>query len=228
MNSFNDLINQANQMLTCGPACMQNQKTSQLEENYIDAETNMVNAPQKVYLAKKELITYKDGESGYNEYIDKELISQADAIASAYQEKFNTDINNIQNSINTYKGLFVNLNNVFDLFKKYELENKELEKTLKIKSSDILTNDRKTFYEDEGIGKLKTYYYIFLFIYIFVVIVFLLSTFLVKTSVKISTRIFILFLMIIYPFICYILLEILKYIYTHIKYFFSSNVYRNM
>ena len=228
MNSFNDLINQANQMLICGPDCMQNQKSAQLEQNYIDAETNMINAPQNVYLAKKEFITYKEGEAGYNEYIDKELTGQSEEIAKAYQEKFNTDVDSIQNSINTYRGLYINLNNVLDLFKKYELENKELEKILKNTSSDILTNDRKTFYEDQGISKLKTYYYVFLFTYIFVVIVFLLSTFLVKTTVKISTRLFILFFMILYPFICYFLLEILKYIYTHIKYYFSSNVYRTM
>ena len=228
MDSFNDLLNQANQMLTCGPSCMQDQKSAQLEQNYIDAETNMINAPQQVYLAKKEFITYKDGDSGYNDYLDEELNGKAGLIATTFQEKFNTDVNTIQNSINIYTGLYVNLNNVMDLFKKYELENKELEQILKNKSSDIQTNDRKTFYEDQGITKLKTYYFIILFVYIFVVIVFLLSIFLVKTNVKLSTRLFILFLMIIYPFICYILLEILKKIYTHVKYYFSSNVYRTL
>uniref|UniRef100_A0A6C0JK27 Uncharacterized protein n=1 Tax=viral metagenome TaxID=1070528 RepID=A0A6C0JK27_9ZZZZ len=225
LNNFNDLMNQANQLLTCGPSCMQQQKSQQLEQNYLDAETNMVNAPQKLFSAKKAYITYTQGETGYNDYMDKDLQEKADAIASAYQTKFNTDVSVAKNQINTYDGLVINFNNVVDLYKKYKRENNELEKKLKARSSDTLTNDRKTYYEDQGISRLKTYYYFLLFVYAFIVLVFLLAIFLVKTNVKITTRIFILFLLIIYPFVCIWVFHLLYKLFNYIKSYDPKNVY---
>jgi hypothetical protein len=112
------------------------------------------------------------------------------------------------------------------LYKKYKKENSDLEKKLKIVYSDTLTNDRKNYYEDQGINRIRTYYYFLLFVYVFIVFVFLLSVFLVKTDVKMRTRLFILFLLIIYPFVCYWFFYFLHKIFVYIKRYFSNNVYR--
>jgi hypothetical protein len=228
LNNFNDLMTQANQLLTCGPSCMQQQKSQQLEQNYLNAETNVVNAPQQLFTAKKEFITYTKGESGYNQYIDSQLQEKADEIAITYQAKINNDINNIKTEMKIYDGLLINFNNVVDLYKKYKIENDDLEKKLNVSTSDILTNDRKTYYEEQGINRLKTFYMFFLFIYGFIVLVFLIAIFLVKTNVKLSIRIFILFLLIIYPFVCYWIFHLLYELFLHIKSFFPNNVYRNL
>lgn len=228
LNNFNDLINQANQLITCGPSCQQSQTSSQLKQNYLNAETNMISAPQQLFNAQKEYITYTKGVSGYNEFMDKELQTKADAIANTYQKKIDDEINVIKQKIQTYDGLSTNFNNLVDLYKKYKKENHMLETKLKDKSSDILTNDRKTYYEDQGISTLNTYNYFLIGVYAFIIIVFLLSIFLVKTSVKLSGRIFILILMVIYPFICYGFFHLLYKMYNRVKEYLPSNAYRNL
>jgi hypothetical protein len=228
INDFNNFITQASESIACGPSCKEKEKSQQLEKNYLDAETNVVSAPQQLFTAKKEYITYTQGESGYNEYIDKELNEKAENIASSYQTKFNNSVNTIKTNIQIYDGLLINFNNVVDLYKKYKKENTDLEKNLKITYSDTLTNDRKNYYEDQGINRIKTYYYFLLFVYIFIVFVFLLSVFLVKTDVKLSIRLLILFLLIIYPFVCYWFFIILQKVFVEVKSYFPNNVYRNL
>jgi hypothetical protein len=228
IDDFNNFITQASESIACGPSCKEKEKSQQLEKNYLDAETNVVSAPQQLFTAKKEYITYTQGETGYNEYIDKELNEKAETIATSYQTKFNNSVNTIKTNIQIYDGLLINFNNVVDLYKKYKKENTDLEKKLKITYSDTLTNDRKNYYEDQGINRIKTYYYFLLFVYVFIVFVFLLSVFLVKTDVKFSIRLLILFLLIIYPFVCYWVFIILQKLFVEVKSYFPNNVYRNL
>jgi hypothetical protein len=228
IDDFNNFITQASESIACGPSCKEKEKSQQLEKNYLDAETNVVSAPQQLFTAKKEYITYTQGESGYNEYIDKELQNKAETIANSYQTKFNNSVNTIKTNIQIYDGLLINFNNVVDLYKKYKKENTDLEKKLKITYSDTLTNDRKNYYEDQGINRIKTYYHFLLFVYVFIVFVFLLSVFLVKTDVKLRIRLLILFLLIIYPFVCYWVFIILQKVFLDVKSYFPNNVYGNL
>jgi hypothetical protein len=228
LDNFNELMNQANQIITCGPSCMQQNKSQKLEQNYLDAETNMVKAPQQLFTAKKEFLTYTKGENGYNQYINSQLQEKADGIAKTYQTKINDDITKIKTQLKTYNGLLLNFMNVYDLYKKYKVENAMLEKKLKGKTSDTLTNDRKTYYEEQGINNLKFFYIIFLCIYGFIVLVFLLSIFLVKTSLKFSIRIVIFVLLVIYPFVCYWIFHLLYKFFIYIKSYFPKNVYNNL
>ncbi len=210
INDFNNFLTKANETISCGPSCMEQQQSQQL------------------FTAKKEYITYKQGDSGYNEYIDKELQNNAETIASSYQTKFNKSADTVKTNIQIYDGLLINFNNVVDLYKKYKKENNDLEKKLKIKSSDTLTNDRKNYYEDQGVNRLKMYYYFLLFIYVFIVFIFLLSVFLVKTDVKLSIRLLILFLLIIYPFVSYWIFNFLQNFFLRVNSYFPNNVYRNL
>lgn len=73
LTEFNNLMNLANETISCGPTCVQNKKTQELEKTYLDAEANMVSAPEQLFSAKKDFITFTQGESVYNEYIDNEL-----------------------------------------------------------------------------------------------------------------------------------------------------------
>jgi len=228
IDDFNNFITQASESIACGPSCKEKEKSQQLEKNYLDAETNVVSAPQQLFTAKKEYITYTQGESGYNEYIDKELQNKAETIANSYQTKFNNSVNTIKTNIQIYDGLLINFNNVVDLYKKYKKENTDLEKKLKITYSDTLTNDRKNYYEDQGINRIKTYYYFLLFVYVFIVFVFLLSVFLVKTDVKLRIRLLILFLLIIYPFVCYWVFNFLQKVFLRVKSYFPNNIYGNL
>jgi len=225
LNEFNSLMEQANESISCDAACMQKQKQEDLLKQYLDAETNVVNAPENLITKRRDYITFTQGDNAYNEFIKNELQNKADSIVKTYQSKFDHDVNLILTNIKSYHGFLINYNNVVDLYKKYKIENDELEKQLKITTSDTLTNDRKTFYEDEGLNRLRVYYYFFLFIYIFIVFIFLLSTFLVNTNVKISNRLLILFLLIVYPIVCFWLFRLFKNMFMRSMDYLPKNVY---
>jgi hypothetical protein len=218
LDNFNNLINLANQAISCGPSCQNEKQAQQLQQMYLTAQANVASAPQQLTTATKDYITYTQGESGYNNYIDTELQKQANSIVDAFQKNFNDNVNKIITNLNSYNGVVINFDNIFDLYTKYKMDNNKLEASQKTTYSDTLTNDRKSYYEDEGLKKLKNYYYFFLFIYIFVIVVFILSIFLVNTNVKFMTRIFILILLILYPFVCY---WIVHFLYMIWKYFAS-------
>jgi hypothetical protein len=192
------------------------------------AQYNKNNSQYNVSTAAKNYITFTQGQSGYNDYLDQELSKKADTISNNYNTNFTNNINIIKNNINTFKSLFLNANNVSDLYEKYKHENDILENSLKNKSADIITNDRKTYYEEEGISKLDNYYKFFLWIYFFVVFIFLLSIIFVDTDVKLYTRILIFIVLVIYPFIIMFVFNFIKNVVNRIKDYIPSNAYRNI
>ena len=97
--------------------------------------------------------------------------------------------------------MFINYINVLDLYTNYVKENKELEKELKETTSDVVTNDRKTYYQDQGITTLDSIYKFLMVIYSITVTVYLLSSFLYPSTMSITMRVIIYLFLLIYPLI---------------------------
>ena len=228
LNNFNDLIKSANSALSCGPTCQKQKTKNDLKNKYLAAKNNEKTAVYQVYDANKNYLTFTEGESGYNEYVDKELEKKGSDIADNYNTNFNKNINTITDKINTFNSLFLNVKNVGDLYKKYKNENDLLEKKINDQTSDIITNNRKTYYEEEGISKLNSFYYFFLIVYIIVVVIFALACIFVNTTVSILTRIIILILLIVYPIILMVVFDFIKKMVTRIKDYLPSYAYRNI
>lgn len=66
---------------------------------------------------------------------------------------------------------------LFDLNKKYDDENEDYNLNSQKEYGDMLKNQRKTFYQDQGIDSLDNYYYWLRAVYILTVIVFMISFF---------------------------------------------------
>jgi UDP-glucose 4-epimerase len=114
----------------------------------------------------------------------------------------------IQKSIQTYSGLYINLTNIYDLYNHYKNQNDELFSELKDESSDTLTNERKTYYEDQGIDSLNFwYYYILLTIYIIFSVCFGVLSFIYPSPINWKYRVVILLGLVILPFISTYLLN---------------------
>jgi VIT1/CCC1 family predicted Fe2+/Mn2+ transporter len=130
------------------------------------------------------------------------LLQAAEKLSTYFNTNFNDECQNILFNVETYNGLLINLANVFDLYLKYKRENIELFKKLKEETSDILTNDRKTFYQDQGIDNLKfVYYYVILIIYVIAVLCYVAFSFLYPSNLSVLLRIVILIVMILLPFL---------------------------
>ena len=228
INKFNDFINNANQALSCGPKCQNDKLGNSLKQNYLEAQTNLVTAPNQLQKAKQNYITFTQGERGYNEYIDKELEAKAQTISDTYSTQFNNEVTKVKNEIATYGGLLLNFYNIVELFKKYKIENTVLENKLKVKSSDILTNDRKTHYEDEAINNLRFYFVILAIIYGIVFFTYIVSIFVYSSTLKWYIHLIIATFLLLYPFIGAYLLEYIIYFYNQLTALLPTNVYKSL
>ena len=110
-------------------------------------------------------------------------------------------------------------------FLKYEKadqlkKNEELRLKLRNNQGDILTNNRKTYYQEEAIERLKLWHKFWWYIYYALVIVFSLCWFLVPTDISKFKRFLISVLLVFYPFyIDFILRTIYGFFYL---------IYRNL
>jgi hypothetical protein len=202
LGRFNSLIDQAAEAITCDANCQKQKKTDELKQKYINAQSNLARGPQQVETARKNYVVYNKGEPAYNQLVEMELTKKATMIATFFENNFNEESKNVLYDVKTYSGLLSNLKNVFELYLKYKQENDKLTKKLKEETNDILTNERKTYYQDQGIDNLKFYYYYFLLIvYIICVILFGVFNFIYPSQMSGKIRAVILIILLILPFI---------------------------
>jgi len=118
-------------------------------------------------------------------------------------ENVNTALQNTNELINAYSVVYENANNEEELLNLYKKENALLEKTIKTKSTESITNDRKTYYQDIEIQRLNTFYsYMFWGFYAVIVICYAIFAFIYPSPYSHKTRVLvfaILFLILIFP-----------------------------
>lgn len=202
INKLNSFLDKASKAISCGPDCQKNQTTDELKNKYIDAESNLLLAKPNYNIAKKNYYTFISGENGYNEIIEKELINESDNIVVNFNNLLNDETNKIHKHLNTYNSILINFKNVEDLNKKYKSENFLLSKKLKQQTNDILTNERKSYYEDQEIDALKSYYSnILLTIYFIIVISFSIFSLIYISQISFKIKIIIFVFFMILPYI---------------------------
>ena len=227
INKFNALFSQLQSMVTCNGPCLQKKEAENLKQKMEDAKTNIITAPSQLQVAEKNYVTFTEGEEAYNQINEQQLNDKAEQNIKAYQAKFDETTQKIQTQIDTYQGIFINFNNVADLYLKYKKENSELEKELRKTTNDILTNERKTFYQDQQVDVLKFYYY-YIILIIYWICVFCFGIFSLiypsKTDWKIRLAIFIVLLLL--PFVSTWFLGLFIYIIYSIYDLIPKNVYK--
>lgn len=228
VNKFNDFLNNANNVLSCDSTCQEQKKKNQLKKKYLEAKTNLITAPNQVETTYKNYLTYTKGDTAYNEYQEKQLQEKAEMVITTFKSNFNDGIQNAKSSYDTYNGLLLNFAHIVELYTKLVKENKILTLEVKNKTSDVLTNDRKTYYEDQTIDNLAFYHNIIMILYIICLIVFAVSIFVFPSTSSKGTLLGILVFFIIYPFICVRIFKFFYYIKDIIMGVFPKDVYTDI
>jgi len=224
---FNSFISKATDAIMCNSDCQKSRQADQLKQTFLDSQANVAFAPGKLQVAEKNYITFTQGTPAYNELIDTQLQQEAQKIADLFTENFNNSSQNISTQIDTYNSLILNYKNVLELYLKYTSENIKLFKELKDETNDVLTNDRKTYYQDQQIDSLKFYYYYFLLtIYVVCVICYLIFSFVYPSQTKFIIRFGIFVGLIILPFISSMILGTIIYLIHKVYEIFPKNVYK--
>jgi hypothetical protein len=225
-NKFNSFLSQATDTIACGTECQKQRTAEQLKKDYLNSQTNLDSASSQVQVAQQKYITFTQGQQAYNNLNTQQLEQKAQGETTNFQNNFNTEANAIQLAIGTYSGLYINLQNVYDLFVNYKNENEELYKSLKDETSDTLTNARKTYYEDEGIDNLKFWYhYVLLLIYIIFALSFGVLSFIYPSQINWKYRLAIFIGLAALPFISTYLLDLLLVILNYIYGLMPKNVH---
>jgi predicted DNA-binding protein YlxM (UPF0122 family) len=226
-NKFNSFISKASDAIMCNSECQKKRQSDLLKQQFVDSQSNLAFAPGKVNVAEKNYVSFTEGTPAYNELIDKRLYSEAQKIADTFTTNFNTTSQSISSQINNYDSLLLNYKNVLDLYIKYKEENVKLFEQLKEDTNDVLTNDRKTYYEDQQIDSLKFYYYYFLLTaYVICVICYVIFSFVRPSETSFLVRFAIFVGLVILPFISSLILSNIMNLLYNAYNLLPKNVYK--
>jgi hypothetical protein len=160
--------------------------------------------------------------------INQEILTDTNTIVNQLKLNFNDEYNNVIILFDYYTSLLTNTQNTMDLYKEYLDKNIELEKNIRNSHSDILTNDRKTYYETEAHDRLDKWYKILKWVYyIFVFMLIISLVFTIQPLSlwkKISTALF----FILYPIIITYILDYIYDKFYQVKRTLPKNVYNTL
>jgi archaellum biogenesis protein FlaJ (TadC family) len=166
---------------------------------------------------------YSLGDSTKKDILEREAITTANNLKKKYTDSINT----ITSQLDIYNGLLVNLQNVDELNRTYKIENNQLFKQFKEITHDVLTNERKTYYEDQQNDILNNYYYYILWtIYIIIVLCIVLFSLIYPSQSSWKVKISILIVFILLPYISTWLLGKIIYIIYWLFNLLPKNVYK--
>ena len=198
---INDILEKYSDQINCGPDCQKDRKIQDLRTAYLDAEENIQTAPLKLEETRKNYYVYTEGTTYYNKLLEEKLKKKADKIEKLITKNFNDEVKNA-NTMNSYLNTaIINSNYTKDLLKVYLDKNEALKIKLRNTHGDILTNDRKTYYEVSALDSLNKWYTAFLFLYFFFVIILFLAFFLTPNNLSMGQKIIIGLIVILYPFL---------------------------
>ena len=115
-------------------------------------------------------------------------------------DTFNRIITGIRNILPNYVSQLKEYYYLFELNTKYDDENDNYNTNTQKEFTDMLKNERTTFYEDQGIDSLHYYYYWLLAVYILTVIVCIVSFFIFPSDWSSMKKIMMVIVLILLPF----------------------------
>jgi len=227
-DKINDLLNKSAEALLCGPDCQKMKITDELKQKYLDAETNIQTAPIKLEQTKKNYYVYKEGRPFYDNMMEEELKQKAEKISELLGESFNEEVSSA-NTMNQYLNTaLINSEYTSELLKKYASDNQELKLQLRNSRGDILTNDRKTYYETEALTQLKLWYRFWWYIYYILILVFTIALFVSPSQLTMIKKVVLFVLLIFYPYYIDYIVRWVQGIYKNIYNSLPKNVYNNL
>ena len=227
--TINNLIEKATEITSiCGPSCQKTKVSQELEQKYLDAQTNIQTAPKNLERARKNYYIFSKGRTEYDNINEKELQIKATQISETIEQNFNDGVTNA-NTMNTLLNTaLINSQHTIRLFEDLSEKNKVLKLKVKEIHGDILTNSRKTYYQTEALENLKLWYRFFLIIFYIVVLMLRLSYFFVPHNFFLVRDIVVSVLILGYPFYINYVVKWICGLWNSFKKRIPKNVYNDL
>ena len=225
---INDMLNKSLAAITVSPEAQRQQTMDNLEQTYLAAQTNLQTAPVQLETTKKNYYVYKVGETNYNNMQEQEVQQQANLITQQIANKFNEETNNAHLMNSYYNTEVINSANTIELYEEYLKKNADLEKSIKELHGDVLTNDRKTYYENDAIDNVKLWHKFFTICYYILVVAYIISIFVSTSEMSHVKQLVIAIGLAVYPFIIDPIVKWLYSIYLSLENNAPSNIYMKL
>jgi hypothetical protein len=227
-DKINALLEQSAQSLICGPDCQKEKISEELKQKYLNAQTNLQTAPINLETTKKNYYIFSEGRPFYENMLEEELKKKADKIADLISESFNDEVSGALTMNQYYDTAIINSKYTKELLKEYSDKNQDVKLKLRNSHGDILTNDRKTFYETDALESLQLWYKFWWYIYYLLVIVFILAIIVSPSQLSFIKKSIILILLFFYPYYINYISNIVYNFYMSIYSIIPKNVYNNL
>ena len=226
-DKINELLEKSAESIMCGPTCQKLKITEELKKKYLDAQTNLQIAPIKLEQTKKNFVVYTEVTSYYNNILEEELKLKSEKISELLGKNFNDEITSAL-TMNTYLNTaLINSSYTKELLKSYTEKNKELQLLLRNRHGDILTNDRKTYYETDALSSLQMWYQLW-YIYYILLIVLIIAFFISPNNLSTVSKIVIAIILMGYPYYIDYIVRWIKSLFIGVYSNLPKNVYNDL
>jgi len=225
---LNDILNQTIAAIKVSPEAQRQETLSNLEQKYLNSQTNLQTAPLELEKNKKNYYVFKSGEAYYDTMREDDLKKNAEQIKQQIADKFSEETSNANTMNSYYNTQLINSKNTNELYEEYLKKNADLEKTIKNSHGDVLTNDRKTYYETEAIDSAKLWHKFLTACYYILVVTFVISIFVSNSEMSRVKQLVILIALVLYPFIIDAIVKWVISGYTTLQQDASRNVYLDL
>lgn len=157
-----------------------------------------------------------------------EIEADADSNVTTMTGNFNNQFSNMQTMNAFYNSELINSKNTQELYDVYLKKNQDLDSNIKEHHSDVLTNDRKTFYEMGALEVLVNWNYFFMYMYFAIFFAFVLGIVFSENMIPKYQSISLAIILGLYPFL---ISPIVSWISSWITYIFNlypKNVYNSL
>jgi len=229
-DSLKSIVNKATTTLTTNKKGHTNYIT-ELKAAYDKAKYNLSTAPSNVKTAKKAYIVAKDGELEYEQIIKQEAYQLAEEEVLKLIEEYFNILEMVYTQAEALEIAEEGIGYMDDILLQTISNNAVSEEYIEKSSNEIMTNDRKSYYEQDKYNNLKSWNRIWFWSYLFLWVIFSLSLFLTTNEyshLSIISKVGLIISFIVYLFIAkYIVLMIISFIVFCIT-LFPKNVYLQM
>lgn len=194
------LLEKSLNTLSCGPACQKIKISEELNQKYLNAQTNMQTAPVQLETTKKNYFVFTEGQSYYDDMLEGELKKKAKILTKLLADNFKEEIFNAKTMNSYYNTELINSSYTKELYAVYLEKNKLVQNSIKNHHADVITNDRKTYYETEALDDLKSWHTFFWYVFYLFAMPIFTYTLISKTSLHFIIRIIIEFIALSYPY----------------------------
>ncbi len=171
INKMNAALAAISPGILCGTECQAKKQTEELKKKMDAAQRTLLVAEPEYEISKRNYYTYVEGSAAYNTKLADEYAAQAAAIADKYQQDFDVVAEDVRQQIATYENSLLYSATLDELREEYEKNGRKLAKRDRAWYNTALTEDRKSFYEDQQTGVLTGFYkYVLWIVYIVVIL----------------------------------------------------------